>query len=181
MPVDRAKPCKTVQNNALFVVRIVVSFLPWLFLLSLTKVLVQLLCRGVFLALTDAKTGDRVLYKKGKRNDFGVSLSKSERATVKAHAGPIIALHNHPTNIHPTGSDFVTAASRKYEFGFVATHDGRVFKYTPPKKKIDARSLDDIIDFHTRHLYNDDEKVEGFKKALDEICRKYGATWEELL
>lgn len=133
------------------------------------------------LYIIDAKTGDRVLYKKGKRNGFEVVLTKSERETVKAHKGSIIAVHNHPTNVHPTGSDFVTAASRKYDFGLVATHDGRVFKYTPPKKKVSAATLDEIIDFHTRLVYTDAEKIEGFSKALDIICERYGATWEELL
>lgn len=40
--------------------------------------------------------------------------------------------------------------------------------------------MDQIIDSYTRHLYNDDEKILGFSKAMDDICERFGATWKEL-
>ena len=99
---------------------------------------------------------------------------------MKDHRGPLIAVHNHPTNVHPTGSDFATARLRGYDFGLVVTHDGRVFKYTPPKKPVRAETMDQIIDAYTRHLYNDDEIIAGFGRAMNDICERFGMTWEEL-
>ena len=96
------------------------------------------------------------------------------------YIGEKIAIHNHPTNILPTGSDFVTAASRGYKFGIVVTHDLKVYRYTGPTETISAVALDRVIDKHTQFAYTDEEKIDCFWKAMDELQRRYGITCEEL-
>ena len=60
-----------------------------------------------------------------------VSLSKEETNKIKSkYKDKMIGMHNHPTNILPTGSDFYCGRIQKgYKFGIVVTHDGRVYKY----------------------------------------------------
>lgn len=41
----------------------------------------------------------------------------------------IIAIHNHPGSTVPSWSDIVVANNRKYKYGLIACHDGRIFKY----------------------------------------------------
>ena len=56
----------------------------------------------------------------------------------------------------------------------------RVFKYTPPSAPIDALTLDRIIDKYTRMMYDDTEKSIGFEKAMQELERRFGITWQEM-
>lgn len=132
------------------------------------------------LDIIDLDTGNSVIHKRGKKNALEVALTDEERTTVRDHKGRIIGIHNHPTNIFPTGSDFVVAGARGYEFGIVITHDLRVFKYTPPSAPIDALTLDRIIDKYTRMMYDDTEKRIGFEKAMQELERRFGITWQEM-
>ena len=132
------------------------------------------------LDIIDLDTGNSVIHKRGRKNALEVALTDEERAAVRAHTGRIIGMHNHPTNIFPTGSDFVAAGARGYEFGIVITNDLRVFKYTPPKIKISPVTIDRVIEKHTKLLYDDIEKQEGFKWAMEELERRYGITWREM-
>lgn len=132
------------------------------------------------LDVIDLDTGESVVRKVGERNAMEVALSPEERATVREHKGRIVGIHNHPTNIYPTGSDFVTAAARGYEFGIIVTHDLRVFKYTGPKIVIKPEAIDEIIDKQIKMAYTDDDKRRGFERAMKELERRYGITWEEV-
>lgn len=128
----------------------------------------------------DAITGKKIIQKTGEKNGFGVTLDKSELAKVFDHVGGKIGIHNHPTNILPTGSDFVAAASRGYQFGIVVTHDLKVYKYTGPTKYVTQQAIDLIIDKNTRFAYTDKEKINGFWNAMDELERRFGITCIEL-
>lgn len=132
------------------------------------------------LDIIDLDTGDSIIHKLGGKDEIGVSLTVGERAAVKDHKGRIIGMHNHPTNIYPTGSDFVIAASRKYEFGLVFTHDLRVFKYTGPTIKTTATAIDDVIDRCTRVAYTEIDKRRAFERAMVELERRFGITWQEI-
>lgn len=132
------------------------------------------------LDIIDLDTGESVIRKVGERNAMEVALTPEERAAVREHKGRIIGIHNHPTNIYPTGSDFVTAAARGYEFGIIITHDLRVFKYTGPRVMVNPGLLDDVIDKHTKLAYTDNDKRMGFEKAMEELKRRFGITWEEM-
>ena len=132
------------------------------------------------LLVIDAETGREVLKKIGKKNELGVMLSDSEINAIKAYKGKKIGVHNHPTNIYPTGSDFVAAGYREYDFGLVATHDGKVYKYSVGNTPVRAETIDACIDKYTHGAYNESEKRRGFEKALEELRKGYGLKWEEL-
>ena len=90
-----------------------------------------------------------------------------------------IGIHNHPTNILPTGSDFAAAGYRKYKFGVVATHTGKVYKYAAGNKPFLPRMLDDRIDKYTKSPYNLNVE-KAHIRALNEMVKEYGIVWQEL-
>lgn len=86
---------------------------------------------GEDLYIISAKSGKRLFSKTNGSNNLGVELSKEEIEEIQNYARTegVIGMHNHPTNVYPTGGDFVSAGARGYDFGVIVTHDGRVFQY----------------------------------------------------
>lgn len=128
----------------------------------------------------DADTLEDITRKTGKKNQLGVSLSDEEIEHIRAYKGKKICIHNHPTNLYPTGSDFVSAGYRKYDFGIIVTHDGKVYKYSVGSTPVRADVIDSKIDKYTKNVYNETEKRKGFMKALAELGKDYGIKWEEI-
>lgn len=137
------------------------------------------------LLILDAETGNEIIRKVGKKDGLGVELTKDEIEYVRNYKGKKISIHNHPTNLYPTGSDFVSAGYRKYDFGIVATHDGKVYKYSVGDTPVRSQTIDAKIDKYTRKVYNkgknENDIREAYKKALDELGKVYDISWEELL
>ena len=50
----------------------------------------------------------------------------------------IIAIHNHPGSSVPSLADLMTCVKRGYNFGLVACHDGKVYKYWVDKNKFNS-------------------------------------------
>ena len=131
------------------------------------------------MVIVDGETGKIIFDKIGLKDALGVFLNEDEVSFVKKYKGKKIAIHNHPTNILPTGSDFVSAGYREYDFGLVLTHDGKVFKYAPGNIPFTAGAFDKRIDKYKGIPYNLNE-IEAHKKVLNEFREEYGITWEEL-
>lgn len=136
---------------------------------------------GEDLYIISAKTGKRLFSKTKDANVLGVELSSDEIGMIQEYAKSegVIGIHNHPTNILPTGSDFVAAGARKYEFGIIATHDGRVFSYKVGKKPFRSEYFNQTVDKYVSAPYN-----YGIEKAqiqaLKEFGREFGIEWKEL-
>ncbi len=136
---------------------------------------------GEDLYIISAKTGKRLFSKVTGKNELGVELSTDEISQIRQFAKRegIIGMHNHPTNVLPTGSDLVVAGGRKYEFGIVATHDGRVFWYKVGEKPFRSEYFDRIVDKYVSQPYNYDiEKAQ--KETLIEFGKEFGVEWKEL-
>ena len=112
------------------------------------------------------------------KNELGVTVSAEDSEMLRKKNG-VVGIHNHPTNIPPTGSDFVAAGYRKYIFGIVVTHAGRVYKYKVGNKPFLPRILDERIDKYINTPYNLGVE-EAHTRALNELAKEYGVTWEEL-
>lgn len=136
---------------------------------------------GEDLYILSSKTGKRLFSSTTGSNELGVSLTTDEIAKIKQYANieGIIAMHNHPTNLLPTGSDFVSAGARNYDFGVVVTHDGRVFAYRAGNKPFRSEYLDKTVDKYVSAPYNYDIE-EAQIKALTEFEKEYGIEWKEL-
>lgn len=66
----------------------------------------------------------------GKKNELEAEISQEMvDAILSEPRGTLIGIHNHPSNIPPTGSDIAAAAERGYRSGVVVTHSGQVYVY----------------------------------------------------
>lgn len=135
---------------------------------------------GEDLYIIDSQTGKLLLRKIAGRDALGVEVGKKEVADLKQkHYGKMIGIHNHPTNIPPTGSDFGAAGYRGYEFGVVVTHSGQVFKYECGREPFLPNLFDSRVDKYTNPPYNlDIEK--SFERVLTEFEKEYGISWEKI-
>ncbi len=92
----------------------------------------------------------------------------------------LVSMHNHGTNLPPTGSDFVTAGSRKYKFGVVACHDGKVFYYSSKNAMPFTRGFfDAVVEKFTQNPYNLN-RYDAVIKTLEQFSKDYGVEWREL-
>ena len=122
--------------------------------------------------------GKLILREISGKNELGVTISKEDSERIRKQNGTI-GIHNHPTNIPPTGSDFVAAGYRKYDFGIAVAHSGRVYKYKAGSKPFLPGMLDGRIDKYQNEPYNLSIE-EAHTRALNEISKEYGIIWEEL-
>lgn len=84
----------------------------------------------------------------------------------------IIGVHNHPKSYAPSISDIKNAFERKYKYGIVTCHDGRVYKYTVEKTfvntKENRRYCDILLADLDRAVYSKDEK--GTMQSLEDLA-----------
>lgn len=132
------------------------------------------------LYIVDSETGELLFRKINSDSKLMVDVKENEiEEILRNHKDKMIAIHNHPTNILPTGADFSAAGYRGYKFGIVVTHDGRVFKYSAGKKPFMAELLDRRIEKYKQARYNLSIE-EAHIRALDEFSEEYGISWEEI-
>ena len=135
---------------------------------------------GEDLYIIDSNTGDLIIREISSKEELEVKLDKLKAESIREnHFGETIGIHNHPTNVPPTGSDFAVAGYRGYDFGVVVTHTGRVFKYECGDRPFLSLLLDNKIDKYTQKGYNMTIE-DAYKKALNELQKEYGIKWEEL-
>ena len=134
---------------------------------------------GEDLYIIDSKTGKLLLRKISSTQSMEVSVGFKEIENIRKKYAGAIGIHNHPSNILPTGSDFAAAGYRKYSFGIAVTHDGRLFKYSCGEKPFLGYLLDNRIEKYQKPEYNLN-KEEAHIKALNEFRQEYGITWEEI-
>lgn len=132
---------------------------------------------GEDLYIIDSK-GELLLRKIAGKNELGVSITKEESKEIREE-GKCIGIHNHPTNVPPTGSDFSAAGYRRYDFGIVVTHSGRVYKYAAGERPFLPVILDSMVDKYTKPPYNFDVE-KAHVKALEKMKEEYGVKWQEL-
>lgn len=132
------------------------------------------------LFVVDAKTGKLIFHKHGDPDALGIELTKEESAFIRSFQNNTISIHNHPTNVPPTGSDFVAAGYRRYQFGIVVTHDGRVFQYASGPTPFRSVTFNKSVDKYRNPPYN--LSVNGaYARALDEFRKEYGVICCEIL
>lgn len=135
---------------------------------------------GEDLYIIDAQ-GNLLLRKIDGENELGVEVSKEEANMLRMiYPDETIGIHNHPTNILPTGSDFVVAGYRKYKCGIVVTHDGRVFLYKAGDKPFRSEFFNRVVDKYYSEPYNYDIET-AHKKALSDFEKECGIEWKELM
>lgn len=102
-------------------------------------------------------------------------------AVKSAEPYSLISIHNHGTNVPPSGSDFGSAGQKKYAFGIVACHDGKVYYYSSAHARPFLPSLiDETVDKYLKPPYNLD-RIQAAEKTLDSIAETHGIEWRELI
>ena len=119
---------------------------------------------------------DTIVNKRGEKDALGVSLSPGQIGMLKNKTN-LVGLHNHPTNLPPNGSDLVAAGSRRYEFGVIATHDGKLYKYSAGDKPFLATTFDKTVDKYKGPEYNLSTQ-DAFIKALNDFRERNGIKWQ---
>ena len=92
----------------------------------------------------------------------------------------LISIHNHGTNVPPSGADFGSAGEKRYAFGIVACHDGNVYYYSAQNARPFATNIiDNIVDTKVKPPYNMGE-IDAREFALDQVAHDYGIEWRKL-
>lgn len=99
---------------------------------------------------------NRTLSKKDELLQVSLSSDALKHIHNDFEAGTLIGVHNHPTNIGPSGSDYATANKRKYKFGIIIAHNGDIYKYSADKEILSS-FIDKTIDNIRRSRYNQSE------------------------
>lgn len=109
---------------------------------------------------TEGNLVNRTLSKKNELLQVSLSNEALEHIHNDFEPGELIGIHNHPTNIGPSGSDYATASRRSYKFGIIIAHDGEVYKYVA-KKPIYRGLIDKTIASlrESRYNYSEDQII----------------------
>lgn len=113
------------------------------------------------------------------KEDNIVEYNKSLREAVESEPrGTLISIHNHGTNLPPTGADFASAGYRGYKKGIVVCHNGDIYVYEVGDKPFSQRLFDDTVEKYRKSGYN--KGVEANIKALEQFEKDYGIKWRKL-
>ena len=83
----------------------------------------------------------------------------------------IIAIHNHPGSSVPSLADLMTCVNRGYNFGLVACHDGKVYKYWVDKAKFNPAIANAALD---------KLEIEGYNYDIEKMFADAGVIMEVL-
>ena len=129
--------------------------------------------------LLDKSKGEIVGSQTSSSSDYEVEYNKSLlNAVSKSQPYSLISIHNHPTNIPPSGADFASAGFRRYKMGVIACHNGDIYTYEVGNKPFSARLFDDTVEKYTKMGYTNG--VEANIKALEQFEIDYGIKWRKL-
>lgn len=116
----------------------------------------------------------------GGKTDYEVAYNASLSNAVKnSKPYSLISIHNHPTNLPPTGSDFTSNGLHRYSLGVIACHDGTVYTYKAGDRIFTAGLFDGRIEKYKSRPYNMNV-MEAHKRTLDEFVEEYGIEWREI-
>lgn len=97
---------------------------------------------------------------------------------VAAKPYTLISIHNHGTNLPPSGSDFVSSGYHQYAFGIVACNNGDVYVYSSKNAKaFTIDGVDKRVDKYKQRGYY---IYEVHETALNEAVMAYGIEWRKL-
>lgn len=129
--------------------------------------------------LLDRSSGHVIGEQTASKTDYEVVYNDSLQNAIKeSKPYSLISIHNHSTNIPPSGSDFVSAGYRQYGMGIVACHNGDVYVYEAGNKPFSGKLFDDTVEKYMKRGYTNG--VEANIKALEQFEVDYGIKWRRL-
>lgn len=100
-----------------------------------------------------------------------------DRAISTYPRGDLVSVHNHPTDLPPTGSDFVSAGYKGYGGGVVALHNGEVFYYEVGDIPFRVESFDNKVE---NKVKMGTSRYDAIIEVMREYERSHGIKWEKL-
>ena len=100
-----------------------------------------------------------------------------DRAISTHPRGDLVSVHNHPTDLPPTGSDFVSAGYKGYGGGVVALHNGEVFYYEVGDIPFRVESFDNKVE---NKVKMGTSRYDAIIEVMREFERSHGIKWEKL-
>ncbi len=98
-------------------------------------------------------------------------------AISKAKQGELLAFHNHPASMPPSDGDLNAARQNGYSVGYVLCHDGKIFRYTAPKKEIISYYYSAEVEKSKQNGYNE---YEAQLEAMKKLAKSCGFSFEEV-
>lgn len=124
------------------------------------------------------KTGDEISRIAEQKYSFGVKRTdKFTKALSYADkiGDEILLIHNHPRGLPPSISDINVLTLNKNISGITVGHDGSVYYYTRPARKISQEAFEIRL-----RRYNNYSQVTSLEKALESLQEEYGFIFKKL-
>ena len=91
--------------------------------------------------------------------------------------GTLFSIHNHPSNIPPTGSDFAASKARQYAGSIVALHNGDVYYYKHGHSLFNAREFDSSV---KNRINKGLDETDAFIATMQEFAERFGIQWKKM-
>ena len=130
---------------------------------------------GEDLYVLDERTGAVLYVDKNEENESRVDGTRElEELYSKKDGRSLITVHNHPNNGFPSATDFNTLYSNpKIKYGIIVAHNGKVYKYTAPKRLMPKGIIRLTIAKYKNYAPETAKKL-----AYKELQEKFGFTLE---
>ena len=122
----------------------------------------------ILLAVTDSTDESSIKYTDSIKKKIKQALNNSKK---------IVAMHTHPKSMPPSIDDFNSCFSHGYIEGFVACHDGKIFRYSSGE-----RVSSSLYELYIQNFLDDGmSEYDAQIKALEKIKVNYDINFEEVL
>ena len=122
----------------------------------------------ILLAVTDSTDESSIKYTDSIKKKIKQALNNSKI---------IVAMHTHPKSMPPSIDDFNSCFSHGYMEGFVACHDGKIFRYSAGE-----RVSSSLYELYIQNFLDDGmSEYDAQIKALEKIKVNYDISFEEVL
>lgn len=115
------------------------------------------------LAFIDSKTGNAEINKGFDKENTALPNKSMKKLLENAGLYSVIAIHNHPGSSAPSLPDIMACIDRKYKYGLIVCHDGKIYKYSVDKKKFIIPLAFSALDLLLKDGY-----TKEVKKQLDD-------------
>nr|DAZ40258.1 MAG TPA: minor capsid protein [Caudoviricetes sp.] len=133
---------------------------------------------GEDLYLVSIVDGSTKLAHTSSKEYLGVTPTSDLHKAIKDNApGTLFSVHNHPSNVPPTGSDFSASEARQYAGSIVALHNGGVYYYKHGHSSFTAREFDTSV---KRRRQKGLTEHTATIATLEEFSRRFGIQWKKL-
>lgn len=105
---------------------------------------------------------------------------KLEAEIKKYKRNELISIHNHGTNLPPSGADLNSAGYRGYKFGVIACHNGKVFYYSTQNANAFSSTFYDKTVADLMEMVYNFNRYEATIATLERFSKDYGIEWREL-